>query len=337
MCSSCPWGVWVRRNQSEEEWESYFTDVKKYVGYSPTKNPCHGCQTPNENLSKDVGVHNLLRGCAARKCAFHNEIRNCAYCSRYPCDKIDVLNKSNSREHAEKRIGEPIPDDRYEAFVRIFEGKKSLDKIRRGLSPGEIKEPKTVEIHKSKVVTFPEVEKQFRIYKTLHDTFTSLLNSKLGLSTIDTVAGQEMLKDRQARLMRLLWIFALYGTKDGNALSVDALTISEHKKGTSGFPTHEDEWLRWLDTLSKIGIPGELVLVTEDRSQLITPIGWLRDRLPGTNDPAYHVRLSFDEKLGGTTSLKLLQSYAQQLQDEYGNRAFGRFKKADMLYLQEKE
>ena len=129
MCSSCPWGVWIRRNQSPEEWKSFAEDVKKYAGYSPTKNPCHGCQTPTENLSKDVGFHNFLRGCSARKCAFHNDFRNCAYCSRYPCDKIKSLNVTINREAAEQRIGEPIPEDKYLAFVRIFEGMKNLDKV----------------------------------------------------------------------------------------------------------------------------------------------------------------------------------------------------------------
>ena len=74
LCSSCPWGIWIRKNQTDEEWDTYAADVKKYLGFSPAKNPCHGCQTPNEKLSKDVGVHNFLRGCSARKCAFHNEI-----------------------------------------------------------------------------------------------------------------------------------------------------------------------------------------------------------------------------------------------------------------------
>lgn len=336
MCSSCPWSVWIRRNQRDEDWEPFVADVKKYLGFTPAKNPCHGCQTPNEKLSKDVGVHNFLRGCSARKCAFHNEIRNCAYCLRYPCDKIEVLNRSNSREHAEKRIGESIPDDKYEAYVRIFEGKKTLDEIRKRLSPWEIKEAKTVDVKQPKIVPFPDVERKLMKYKTLHETFTNILNSKLGLSDIDTVAGQEMLKERQALLLRLLWILALYGKKDGNALVVDAIAISEHKKGTSGFPTHEDVWLRWLAILAKIGIPGELVLVTEDRTQLITPIGWLRDRLPGTNDPAYHVRLSFNEELGGLTSLKLLQSYANSLLEKYDNKAYGRFKKADMRFLENK-
>ena len=175
MCSSCPWGVWVRRNQSEEEWESFAEDVKKYVGYSPTKNPCHGCQTPTENLSKDVGVHNFLRGCSARKCAFYNEIRNCAHCSRYPCDKIESLNLSNSRKDAEERIGEPIPEDMYLAFVRIFEGMKNLDEIRSGLSSDQIQEVKTVQQKIPKVVPFPDVKKKYAMYKPLHDALTNII------------------------------------------------------------------------------------------------------------------------------------------------------------------
>ncbi|MFX1579918.1 MAG: DUF3795 domain-containing protein [Promethearchaeota archaeon] len=336
MCSRCPWGVWIRKNQSDDEWTSYVADVKRYVGYTPTKNPCHGCQTPNENLSKDVGVHNFLRGCSARRCAFYNEIRNCAYCSRYPCDKIEVLNRGKSRAHAEKRIGEPIPDDKYESYVRIFEGKKTLDEIREGLDPEEIHEVMTLKMKQPKIVAFPDVERKLMKYKALHETLIVILNSKLDLSDIDTVAGQEMLKERQALLLRLLWIVALYGKKDGDALYVDALSISEHKKGTSGFPTHEDVWFRWFETLKKDGIQGELVLATEDKTQLITPTGWLRDRLPGTNDPAYHVKLSFDEKLGGPISLKLLQSYAHSLIERYDNKGFGRFKKADMRFLEDK-
>ena len=191
MCSSCPWGVWVRRNQSEEEWESFAEDVKKYVGYSPTKNPCHGCQTPTENLSKDVGVHNFLRGCSARKCAFYNEIRNCAHCSRYPCDKIESLNLSNSRKDAEERIGEPIPEDMYLAFVRIFEGMKNLDEIRSGLSSDQIQEVKTVQQKIPKVVPFPDVKKKYAMYKPLHDALTNIITSELGLTDTDTMAVQE--------------------------------------------------------------------------------------------------------------------------------------------------
>jgi len=336
MCSSCPWGVWVRRNQTEEEWESFAEDVKKYVGYSPTQNPCHGCQTPNEKLAKDVGVHNFLRGCSARKCAFHNEIRNCAFCSRYPCDKINALNVSNSREQAEQRLGESMPDDKYQSFVRIFEGKKTLDEIRKGLSSDQIQEVKTTEQKPPKIIAFPTVEKKHLRYKTLHDALSTILSSKLGFIDIDTLAVQEMLDSRRAVLIRLLWILANFGLLDGETLSVDSITINNHKKGTSGFPTTEGGWIRWLEILSKTGIRANLILAPIEKSELITPIGWLRDRLPGSNVPGYHVTVSFDNLLGGLESLKLLHTFATQLDDAYGKKAFAAFKKADMRYLEKK-
>ena len=180
VCSSCPWGVWSRREITEESWDSFFQDVKKYVGYSPTKNPCHGCQTPTEKLSKDVGIHNFLRGCSARKCAFHNDFRNCAYCSRYPCDKIQLMNVANSREHAEARIGEPIPDDKYLAYVRIFEGMKNLDEIRAGLDKNQIRDVKTVERKPPRIVSFPEVDKKHQKFRSLHDVLSSIISSPCG-------------------------------------------------------------------------------------------------------------------------------------------------------------
>ncbi|TFG96257.1 DUF3795 domain-containing protein [Candidatus Thorarchaeota archaeon] len=336
MCSSCPWGVWVRRNQTPEEWDAFAEDVKKYVGYSPVKNPCHGCQTPTDNLAKDVGVHNFLRGCSARKCAFHNDIRNCAYCSRYPCDKIETLNSSNSRKHAEQRIGESIPDDKYMAFVRIFEGQKTLDEIRKGLDPSQIQEVKTIEQKAPKIVAFPDVKKNHMKYKQLYDSFSKIISSELGLKDTDTIAVQEMLEKQREVLLRLLWIISTYGFEEDETLSVDSITINTYKKGTSGFPTTEGAWNRWIAILSKAGIHGELKLASSDKSELISPIGWLRDRIPGSDDPGFHLRIFLDDKLGGYESLKLLQSYAMQLEEEYGKRAFGIFKKADMRLLEKK-
>jgi hypothetical protein len=335
ICSSCPWGVWSRKGQTEEEWDSFFKDVKKYVGYSPTKNPCHGCQTPNDNLSKDVGVHNFLRGCSARKCAFYNDIRNCAYCSRYPCDKIKSLNVGNSREDAEARIGESIPNDKYLAYVRVFEGKKTLNEIRSSLSPDKIQEVKVVDAKPPRIVAFPKVSKKHMKYQSLHDVLSTILNSNLELSDTDTLAGQEMLKDRRILLLRLLWITANYGSLKADTLTVDSITITTHKKGTSGFPTSEGIWSRWLGILSKIGIHGEMELAQVGREQLISPMGWLRDRIRGSDEPAWHLRISLDEKLGGRASLKLLQSYAKSLDNEYGKRAYSRFNKADMRLFEE--
>ncbi|MFW9809514.1 MAG: DUF3795 domain-containing protein [Candidatus Thorarchaeota archaeon] len=330
MCSSCPWGVWVRRNQTEEEWESYAAEVKKYVGFSVTKNPCHGCQTPTDKLAKDVGVHNFLRGCSARKCAFHNNIKNCSYCSRFPCDKIELMNQGKSRQNAETRIGEQISDDVYQRFVRIFEGKKNLEEIRSGLSPVEIKDVKTVEKKSPRITEFPKVEGKYTKYESLHHTIVTILTSEQGLKDTDTLAGQELLNGRRAILMRLLWIAATFGKIEKDRLIVDSILINTHKKGTSGFPTSEAGWLRYLMRLSREGIGAEMEFVLSDKSERTSPIGWLRDRIPGSDDPVWNLTLSFDEKLGGLDTLKLLHSYAKDIEEKFGKKAFSNFNKADM-------
>jgi len=133
-----------------------------------------------------------------------------------------------------------------------------------------------------------------------------------------------------------LWILANYGSIDGKNLKVDSITINTHKKGTSGFPTTEGGWRRWLEIISKAGLHGEMELAPLDRNELMSPIGWLRERIPGTNDPVWFLSISLDEQHGGFDSLKKLQSYAKDLHEEYGKRSFGRFTKADMRYLKDK-
>ena len=139
-----------------------------------------------------------------------------------------------------------------------------------------------------------------------------------------------MLKGRRAVFVRLLWILATYGSVEESNLSVDSIAISTHKKGTTGFPTTEAGWKRWLEILSKIGIHGEMKFANLEKDQFITPIGWLRDRIPGTEDPVWHLVISFNEKLGSGTSLADLQRYAFALSKKYGKRAFSRFSKLDM-------
>ncbi|MFX1481612.1 MAG: DUF3795 domain-containing protein [Promethearchaeota archaeon] len=330
LCSSCPWGVWIRRKQSEDEWESYAADVKKYVGYSVPKNPCHGCQTPTDELSRDVGVHNFLRGCSARKCAMHNGVRTCAYCSRFPCDKIEMMNRGKSREDAEARIGEQISDDVYQRFVRIFEGKKNLEEIRSGLSPDDMRDPKPVESKPPRITSFPDVNNEYEKYKTLHTTLSAVLGSAQGVKNTDTLAGQELRNDRRAVLMKLLWLASTFGKVEGDRLTVDSITINTHKKGTSGFPTSESGWMRYLGRLSKEGIQGEMEFARNDKSESTTPIGWLRDRIPGSDEPVWNLVLSFSEKLGGSSILKLMHSYAQDIYEKHGKKAFAVFNRADM-------
>ena len=337
LCSVCPWGHWIRIDQSTAEWESYAEDAKKYLGYMPAKNPCQGCQTPNEKLVKDVGVHNFIRGCSARKCATHNGFENCAFCSRYPCDKIQTMNRVDRLDEAERRLGESIPNDKYQAFIRPYEGKKTLDEIRAGLEPDQIREVEAVDSKTPKPLAFPKVkmDKKNKAHMTLHDTLSKVITSSLGLNDIDTIAGQELLIVRRELLMRLLWIIGRYGTFRDTKVSVDSITINTNKAGTSGFPTSEDAWRRWLDSMSGIGILCELEFSTRERDKIMTPTGWLRERIPVTGEPVWFLKVSFDDALGGITSLKTLQSYVKALDEKKGKRAYAAFKKADMSFLQD--
>ncbi|MFX1369105.1 MAG: DUF3795 domain-containing protein, partial [Promethearchaeota archaeon] len=204
-CGTCPWGRHQRARLGAGEWESYRDSAKKYVGYAPAVKPCQGCQTPDDKLAKDVGVHNFVRGCLARKCAIHNGVPNCAYCSRYPCDWIEARVGEISRELVSDRIGEPVPDDAYEIFIEPFQGKAHLDKIREGMSQDDIVEAKPVQAAMKKVVDYPESLESSTL-KPAYDILVRLASTDFGLKHPDTFAGAETVKARREVIFRLLWI-----------------------------------------------------------------------------------------------------------------------------------
>ncbi len=335
MCNGCPWGRYLRAEMTPRKWEAYVEEVKKYVGYYPSKNPCYGCQTPDDELSKEVGVHNFLRGCSVRKCALENDLENCAYCSRYPCDHLVVLDQEHTRETVSKRLGEPVPDDMYEKHVKIFEGMKQLDVFRAGLSDDIIVAVQTIEPKKAKLTEFPPTlteSKKHSGLKKLHETLSSLAHSSFGLKDADTPATQEMVKTRRAIIFRLLWILAVHGELDDKGtMMLDSLSISTHKKGTSGFPNTEGAWLRLLAMMKNAGMQAEIVPQTDE---LYSGLGWLRDRIPKTEDPAWFLKVDFDEEIGGRDALRWLQEYGEKLEAEHGKRAFGQFRKVDMRVLE---
>jgi hypothetical protein len=47
----------------------------------------------------------------------------------------------------------------------------------------------------------------------------------------------------------------------------------------------------------------------------------------------WFIKMSFGDEAGGVPVLKALQSYAVRLDEEYSQRAFGYFSKADMRVL----
>ncbi|MFW9966348.1 MAG: DUF3795 domain-containing protein [Candidatus Thorarchaeota archaeon] len=334
-CGTCPWGCYQRARISEEGWETYRDDAKKYVGFTPTAKPCQACQTPNEKLAKDVGVHNFVRGCLARECATSNGIQNCAYCSRYPCDWIEAHVGEITRESVSERLGEPVPDKAYEQFIEPFQGKAHLDVIRASLNSDDIIESKTVEPPVKKVIDYPANAKIQGIkssdLKAVHPFLSMLANTKFGLKHPDTVAGAGIIKARREILYRLIWTILMNGElrNGGKKVVIDGVTYAEHKKGRDPLTTQFRANM-YFKMLRNLGIDAKLIQLHD---KWTTDMGFLRTHVPKTHEPAWELAVTFADKIGGKTILKALKAYANELTREYDKKAYSRFSKADMRFL----
>jgi hypothetical protein len=334
-CGTCPWGCYQRARISEEGWESYRDDAKKYVGFTPTAKPCQACQTPNEKLAKDVGVHNIVRGCLARECATSNGIQNCAYCSRYPCDWIEAHVGEITRESVSERLGEPVPDKAYEQFIEPFQGKAHLDVIRASLNSDDIIESKTVEPPVKKVIDYPANAKIQGIkpsdLKAVHTFLSMLANTKFRLKHPDTVAGAGIIKARREILYRLIWTIIMNGElrNGGKKVVIDGVTYAEHKKGRDPLTTQFRATM-YFKMLRDLGIDAKLIQLHD---KWTTDMGFLRTHVPKTHEPAWELAVTFADKVGGKTMLKALKAYANELILEYDKKAYSRFSKANMRFL----
>ncbi|UCE09923.1 MAG: DUF3795 domain-containing protein [Candidatus Thorarchaeota archaeon] len=334
-CSLCPWSRTRHERLQPGEWDSFFEEVKKYVGYSVTKNPCHGCQTPDNKLSRDVGVHNFVRGCPARKCAQLNQVRNCAYCSEYPCHEIEIMNEEITRESVAARIGEEVPDCAYQAYIEIFQGMAQLDPIRETLALEEIVQARFVERKTPKTVGFPggvSIGKNRMVaFRTLHKMLTGIARSSFGLKDIETYAVGERLKKRRKSVQRFLWIVGRYGTirEEESDLLLNSLLYSELKKTAKELPSSESGIIGLLKIVKRHGVRGEIIPLIDNWK---TPTGYLRDR--AGNKPGWQIRVWLTKAAGDFEGLKALNDYAKLLTDEYGRRAFGRFCEANMSVIE---
>ena len=133
--------------------------------------------------------------------------------------------------------------------------------------------------------------------------------------------------------MRLLWIFGKYGqveTEKQTHLKVDAETYlaNRGREKTLAIWTFVENVV--LKGLSEFGVCCERVALQGVMGKdLTTGTGYLRKK-------GWIMRVSFEEKIGGTTALKTLQTYANKLHEKYGSRAFQHFRKADMTIFTKK-
>jgi|GEM_PF-350500 len=334
-CGTCPWGPYPRQSMTTEEFEQYKKRAKKILGYTPMKTPCPTCQTSDEEIPK--GSKLPPRNCSVRQCVDRAGVKNCAYCSKFPCEAVRSIAGAWSRDFFEKKHGVRISEEDYRAFIKPFEGLKRLEKIRASLSPNEIVEPPIVPQLKTKVIDFPEhlplSKNEIAAFKALHRVLANIKRSSLGLKDTDTFAQQQKLKNRISHFLRFIWIFGRFGNfqteKNGACLVVDAKTYIDNRgneKALATWPFVKDVV---FNILSEFGVHCERVMLKGVKEKdLTTPGGYLRSK-------GWIMRMKFDGNAGGVTTLKALQTYARKLDDNYGRKAFRYFSNVDMRVLSE--
>ena len=326
FCGRCPWSKYTRESMTADEWESYRPGVKKYVGYNiQDLKPCHGCQTPTEELPRDVGVHNYLRGCAVRKCALYNGVETCAQCSRFPCQELKTRDPSFTREAIQERLGEPVPDEAYQLYVEPFQGLEHLVKTRNKLSDTDIVEMKPFPLPKKRIVDFP-LTLHDESLKGLHSLLDEVSEFPLKFEDADTFAFSEQLQKKRKGIYRMLWVLGLHGTIIEDEVILNSSEYYKDKKSeTPGTETGMREFLAYL---KDYGLEGELEPLVEE--QWLLPSGYLRGTKRGGDAPVCQIRFTFDPQVGGMSIMRALRKHVTELLSRYGNRGFTRFSRADM-------
>ena len=88
-CSECPAFIATQKNddkmreETAKKWsEMFHQDIK------PGDINCDGC------VSQSSRLFNYCAICEIRKCGKEKNVKNCAYCDEYPCEKLSVFLKN---------------------------------------------------------------------------------------------------------------------------------------------------------------------------------------------------------------------------------------------------
>jgi len=87
VCTKCPAFMATQNNDNEAreriamEWSSDEYKLK------PEDVNCDGC------LSASGKIMNFVEECDVRQCGLEKNVKNCAYCEEYPCNKLDKIFK----------------------------------------------------------------------------------------------------------------------------------------------------------------------------------------------------------------------------------------------------
>ena len=317
-CGHCP--SYRENLRSADDRQRCSDGWAQYLGFrlSPDKlRLCDGCQAPDDE--NPVRYQN----CYVRRCAVQNGVATCAHCSAYPCEDVPKVSLSaNARDGIATRLGTPIPEQDYLAFIEPYEGTKHLDVIRVSLAPEDIVQTITTSV-KPRVVDFPDFlpfsREETSAFQALHRLIAAV-------ERVDgiTYAQQAVRTKRRRHLLKMLWAFGLFGERnedDGPYLFIDSETYSAQK-----IASYHATLKSYFETLDGYGVHCEHVPLAEE--------GWLT---PGKalRKSGWFMKMSFADSAGGAAALDALQEYAAKLSEKHGKQAFRRFSAADMRILTE--
>ena len=104
ICSACPVSIATQKDDDAERKRVAEIFTKQYgKEYKPEDVNCDCC------ISDSPRIFSYCNICEIRKCGMEKKVKNCAYCSEYPCEKLSQL------------------------FSKYSKAKETLDEIRCGL------------------------------------------------------------------------------------------------------------------------------------------------------------------------------------------------------------
>jgi hypothetical protein len=207
-CGHCP--AFKENARTEEDKKRCSDGWAKYLGAKLKHDSiqCEGCQA-----SEPWKTGNLLpdSSCYVRPCAIHTGVKNCSYCSAYPCEDLKTrIPREDFRELTETRMGFRMPEEDYLSFIEPYEGLKHLEEMRSKLTPGDIVESAEVKPLKTQIVDFPSglriPAKEVRAYRNLHNLLSNIMSARA-----DLYVRQVLLKRRRPHILGILWTIGLYG------------------------------------------------------------------------------------------------------------------------------
>lgn len=306
--------------------------MARYINWHPDAEglrECAGCQSTEGFL--------YIRNCAVRLCARYNGVDNCAYCAAFPCPDVPRVSlPADHRSTLEERLGEPVPEEDYAAFVEPYEGMRHLSAIRIPLEAQDLVEPTPVVPLLTQVVDFPDSValsgEDLVPLLALHELLSRILTGR-----VDLYVRHIRLQQRRREILDLLWLFGRHGqpSRDESQLVIDSRArgaLGRAKRFSRG-PTVVRKGDHALHR------PFALA------SELLLDLGVAVDTVPLAKR-TWYLRMALEDKAGGLPALEALVRYTQRLVERYGEpkylgrsryrgEAYERFAMADMSDLAE--